>query len=428
MTWTLDAEHPFGNRRVRRFVSPSGLRALILPDDSAPVFAYQTWFRVGSRNERPGSTGIAHLFEHLMFGQTRNVAPGELDRLIESTGGDTNASTWVDWTYYRDSLPASELELAARLESDRMVNLVLENEQIESEREVVINERIEHVDDDVDGFLDEQLNATAFDVHPYRWPTIGWMQDIRSLAKDEILAFYDTYYAPNNATIVIVGDVDEQRTLDMLTRYYGDIPASAVPTDTCQAEPEQMGERRVRFGKPVFADRAVLGYRAPAHDHADWPVLELISTLLTGTLSSRLYRRLVVDTELASSADSGVSPFRDPSLFRFTINMTRDHRADEAIEHLDEILAELCAEPVADEQLERIKSCAETDFWSAMRTFDGRADQLGHYETTLGDFRALFEMNDRLRDIDAADIQRVANAYFDPSRRTVVIAEPEAGA
>jgi zinc protease len=371
---------------------------------------------------------MAHLFEHLMFGQTRNIAPGELDRLIESTGGDTNASTWVDWTYYRDSLPASELELAARLESDRLVNLVLENEQIESEREVVINERIEHVDDDVDGFLDEQLHALAFDVHPYRWPTIGWMDDIRSLSKDQIQAFYDTYYAPNNATIVVVGDVDEQRALDTLARYYGDIAPSEIPSGACEPEPAQTAERRASFAKPVFADRAVIGYRSPAHDHADWPVLELIGTLLTGTPSSRLYRRLVVDTELASSADSGVSPFRDPSLFRFTINLTRGHRSAEVERELDEALGELRTVPVGDEELERFKSCSETDFWSAMRTFDGRADQLGHYETTLGDFHALFDMNDQLRTIDADDILRVANEYFDASQRTVVVAEPEADA
>ncbi|HZS41130.1 MAG TPA: pitrilysin family protein, partial [Polyangia bacterium] len=172
----LVSEHPFGSLMTRLHRLPNGLRVLLLRDPSAPLVAYQTWFAVGSRHEREGTTGIAHLFEHLMFNQTESHPPGEFDRLLETVGGETNAATWVDWTYYRDSLPRAELQLAVELESDRMAHLVLGEDQVESEREVVANERRFRVEDDVDGFLSEELYRAAFTRHPYHWPTIGWMR------------------------------------------------------------------------------------------------------------------------------------------------------------------------------------------------------------------------------------------------------------
>jgi zinc protease len=425
MRWTLDVEHALGHQTIRRFVWPNGLRLILLADHSAPIFSYQTWFRVGSSNEQPGRTGMAHFFEHLMFNETDTMGPGQLDRLIEAAGGDNNAATWTDWTYYRTSLPARDLELAVRIESERMQRLVLEDKQIEAEREVVMNERLERVEDDVDGFLDERLYELAFTVHPYRWPTIGWMDDIRNLAKPDIHAFYRTFYKPSSATIVLVGDVDEQAALALIDRHYGDIPAAALPADAHPAEPAQEAERRHRFAKPVHADRLLVGYKAPAQSHPDWAVLEFIGALLAGGPSSRLYRRLVVDTEMATSVDCATMPFRDPSMFRVAVHMTRDHRAEAALAELDAMLADLGRTAVPERELVKVKNCVETDFWSALEDCDGRAEALGHYETTLGDFRELFAMADHLARIDAADIRRVAATYLDPRHRTVVIAEPD---
>jgi zinc protease len=425
MRWTLDAEHALGHRTIRRYVWPNGLRLILLADPSAPIFSYQTWFRVGSRNEQPGRTGMAHFFEHLMFNETEHLAPGQLDRMIEAAGGDNNAATWTDWTYYRTSLPARDLELAVRIESERMQRLVLEDKQIEAEREVVTNERLERVEDDVEGFLDEKLYELAFTVHPYRWPTIGWMDDIRSLSKPDIHAFYRTYYAPSSATIVLVGDVEEAAALGLVDRYYGAIPAATVPAEPSQAEPEQAAERRHRFAKPVHADRLLVGYKAPGQGHPDWPVLDFIAAILCGAPSSRLYRRLVVETEIATSVDCATMPFRDPSLFRVSVNLTREHRADEALAEIDAVIAELARTPVPARELAKIKNCVETDFWASLEDCDGRAEALGHYETTLGDFRRLFSMAEQIAKVDAGDIQRVAATYLDPRRRTVVIAEPD---
>lgn len=425
MPWKLECEQPFGGELVvRRHRLHSGLGLIVVVDRAAPILSYQTWFRVGSRHERPGATGMAHFFEHLMFNETRNLPAGEFDRVIETVGGDTNAATWVDWTFYRASLPARELELAVRLESDRMQNLVLEDEQLEAEREVIVNERLMRVEDDVEGFLDEQLMKLSFSSHPYHWPTIGWMEDIQSLAKAQFHDFYRTWYAPNAATVVVVGDVDEQRTLELVERYYGDIPAAELPADAVAPEPPQTAERRASFPKPVSAERVLLGYRAPAATDPDWIVLELISDLLTGGPSARLYRDLIVDRELAVSVDSGVLPFRDPSLLHMAIGMTRGHGADEAIAALDRAVDQLVATPVPDDELDKIKNGAETDFWSPLATCDGKGEALGHYELTLGDFRALFGVMDRMRAVTAADIQRVAARYLRPEQRTVVVATP----
>ncbi|HUH05283.1 MAG TPA: pitrilysin family protein, partial [Kofleriaceae bacterium] len=397
MTFALELEHRLGvdarraGATVRRYRAASGLTLIIAVDHAAPVLVYQTWFRVGSRNERAGATGMAHLFEHLMFNSTESLAQGELDRMIERVGGETNAATWVDWTYYTNTLPASALELIAGIEADRMQHLVLTDEVLAAERDVVAAERMERVDDDVDGFLSEQLFKLAFTTHPYHWPTIGWMQDIRGAARADIEAFYRTYYAPNNATLVLVGDVDEERALALLEARYGGIAAADLPPDRVTAEPPQTEERHASFEKPVPADRAIFGYRTPPQRDRDWAALEIADTLLSGSASSRLYRRLVIEDELASSVDGGLMPFRDPGLYEISVSMTRGHPAEEARAAIDEEIAALIAQPVGAAELEKARNCVETDFWSSMASLEGKAEALGHFETIAGDFRALFD-------------------------------------
>lgn len=426
MTWTLEAEHPFGaGAVVKRYRLGSGLGLILCRDAGAPIVTYQTWYRVGSRHELPGATGMAHLFEHLMFNQTESLPPGELDRLIERVGGETNAATWVDWTFYTTSVPAHELALAARIEADRMQHLVLTDDVLAAEREVVAAERLERVDDDIDGFLSEQLFALAFRDHPYHWPTIGWMDDIRGAEREQVLRFYRGYYAPNNATVVMVGDIDETEALAIVAQAYADIPPSEVAPDAAAAEPAQDAERLLSFAKPVPAERALLGYKSPPQGHPDWPVLELIDTLLTGGPSSRLYKRVVVDAELASSVDGSLLPLADPGLYELSINARRDHTTAEIAAIIDEETARLAREPVTARELAKAKSCAETDFWSGMVGAEGKADGLGHFETAVGDFRALFTTAARLEAATADDVMRVAATYLRPEQRSVVVARPE---
>ena len=426
MSWQLDAEAPAGRgTTAKRYRLGNGLTLIAAVDRRAPIVALQTWFRVGSRHERPGATGMAHLFEHLMFGQTESLPPGEFDRLVERTGGESNAATWVDWTYYRLSLPARDLALGVRLEAERMQHLVLESGPVESERDVVTNERRERVEDDVDGWLDEQLMAHAFTEHPYRWPTIGWMEDIRALSLPDIRAFYRTWYAPNNATIVCVGDFDEPALLDLIAHHYGSIPSAQLPEPSQVLEPAQTRERVVRAPKPIATDRLLVGYKAPGQDDADWAVLEIVATLLAGCPSARLYRRLVIEREAASSVDAQLTPFRDPSLLRLAVTAARGHTADEILGVIDEELALMADKPPAKAEVEKAKAIAETDFWTSLVDVDGKAEALGHYEAALGDFRKVNSLAERLAEVTADDVARVVRTYLQANRRTIVIAEPE---
>jgi len=426
MSWQLEAEAPAGRgTTARRFRLGNGLTLIAAVDRRAPIVALQTWFRVGSRHERPGATGMAHLFEHLMFGQTESLPPGEFDRLVERTGGESNAATWVDWTYYRLSLPARDLALGIRLEAERMQHLVLETAPVESERDVVTNERRERVEDDVDGWLDEQLMAHAFTLHPYRWPTIGWMEDIRALSLPDIRAFYRTWYAPNNATIVCVGDFDETTLLDLIASHYGSIPPAQLPEVSQVLEPAQVKERVVRAPKPIATDRLLVGYKAPGQDDPDWAVLEIVATLLAGCPSARLYRRLVIEREAASSVDAQLTPFRDPSLLRLAVTAARGHTADEILGVIDEELALMAEKPPLPAEVEKAKAIAETDFWTSLVDVDGKAEALGHYEAALGDFRKVNSLAERLAQVTTDDVARVVRTYLQANRRTIVIAEPE---
>jgi zinc protease len=428
-SWQLEAEAVIGSRGVtaKRFRLPNGLGLIAVIDRRAPIVALQTWFRVGSRHERPGATGMAHLFEHLMFGQTQGLPPGEFDRLVERTGGESNAATWVDWTYYRLSLPARDLPLGVRLEAERMQHLVLEHTPVESERDVVTNERRERVEDDVDGWLDEQLMAQAFTQHPYRWPTIGWMEDIRALSLQDIRSFYRQWYAPNLATIVCVGDFDEHALLELVAQHYAAIPPGDAPTakDEAVVEPPQTRERIVRAPKPIATDRLLVGYKAPGQDDPDWATLEIVATILAGCPSARLYRRLVIKSEVASSVDAQLTPFRDPSLMRLAVTAARGHTADEILGIIDQELADMMERPPLPAEVEKAKALAETDFWSALVDVDGRAEALGHYETALGDFRKVNTIAQRLAAVTVEDVARVVRAYLRPERRTIVIATPE---
>src|SRR3954466_8970450 len=407
MSWELEAEASAGRgTTARRYRLANGLGLITAIDKRAPIVALQTWFRVGSRHERPGATGMAHLFEHLMFGQTESLPPGEFDRLVERTGGESNAATWVDWTYYRLSLPARDLELGIKLEAERMQHLVLEPTPVEAERDVVTNERRERVEDDVDGWLDEQLMAHAFTEHPYRWPTIGWMEDIRALALPDIRSFYRTWYAPNNATIVCVGDFDEAALMELVAHSYGAIPPATLPAVEVVREPEQTRERIVRAPKPIATDRLLVGYKAPGQDDPDWATLEIVTTLLAGSPSARLYRRLVIEREVASSVDAQLTPFRDRSLLRLAVTAARGHTADEILGSIDHELAAMAEQPPLAAEVEKAKAIAETDFWTSLVDVDGKAEAIGHYETALGDFRKVNTIAERLAAVTTEDVAR----------------------
>lgn len=423
---TFDGEVAFGDRlTVRRWLLGNGLRILLMVDRSAPVVSYHTWFRVGSRHEKKGKTGLAHLFEHLMFNETKGLAAGEFDRLLERAGGETNAATWVDWTYYYENVPRAELPLVTRLEALRMRHLILRNKQVKSEKEVVANERRYRVDDDVDGAANEALYAAAFTKHPYHWPTIGWMRDIERFTIEDCRDFYKTYYAPSNATLVVAGDLDEAKALALLQKHYGSIPAQTVPKDRVVVEPPQKGERRLSMSFSTPTEKLLLGYRGPAFGEFDHAVLTVANEILFGGRSSRIYRRLVTKEEKASEVRGSIAPFKDPGLFEIWASARPGHKAKELLVVINEELARLAREPVREDELDKARNRLELSFIEGMETVGGKAEQVGFYDTVLGDAGRVFERLADYRSVTREHIQAAAKKYFRTSARTTMLIKPD---
>jgi len=422
----FEAEVPFGAAlKLRRYRFGNGLRVLILADPSTPLLSYHTWFRVGSRNERKGKTGLAHLFEHLMFGPTRNRGAGVLDRAIESAGGETNASTWTDWTQYHTELPASELEVIVPLEADRMQNLVLREPQVRSEKEVVANERRFRVEDDVEGEVQERMYALAFRRHPYHHPTIGWMKDIEGFTTRDCRRFYRMYYAPNNATLIIAGDVDEAALLALLQRHYGSLPAAAIEPPPRVVERPQTRERTLRLRRATPTEKLALGYHAPAFGDPDYPVLSLINELLFVGRSARVFQRLARKEKLAADVQGGIAPFIDPGLYDIWVGLRPGRHAHEALRVLDQELLRIREQRVPSKDLERVKNRAELSFLMALESAAGKAEQIGFYDAVLGDASQIFPRLEQFHAVTAQDVQRVARRVLDPKRRTRIEVVPD---
>jgi zinc protease len=420
---------PFGSRlKLHRYQLGNGLRLLALPDRSTPLLSYHTWYRVGSRNERKGKTGLAHLFEHLMFNETRNLPAGEYDRKIESAGGETNASTWTDWTQYHSELPASELSMIVALEAERMKNLVLRDKPVRSEKEVVINERRFRVEDDVEGTTYERLYALALRGHPYGHPTIGWMEDIEGFTIADCTRFYRTYYAPNNATVIAVGGFDEAQLLALVQRHYGVIRPARIPPYRPTPLPPQRAERKKVLRLQTPTEKLTLAYRAPAFSDPDYAVLSLINELLFIGRSSRMYQRLVRKDQLAADVHAGIAPFIEPALLDIWVGLRPGKRAREALRAVEDELARMCRERVSGRDLARVKSRAELGFLMAMETAAGKAEQIGFYETVLGDAGQIFERLALFRAVTADDVLRVARRVFDLRSRTRIEVMPKRGA
>jgi zinc protease len=417
---------PFGGETVHRYRLANGLAVLVLVDASAPIVAYHTWFNVGSRHEQPGKTGLAHLFEHLMFGETEHLKAGVFDRKLEENGAETNAATWVDWTYYHELIPADRVRLAITLEAERMQHLVLREPQVASEKEVVANERRYRVDDDVEGLANELLYKTAFARHPYRWPTIGWMEDIKGFSPEDCVAFYKTYYAPNNATVVVVGDVKERALLASIGDAYGVIPGQTIPAEDVTPEPAQLDERVLELRKPTASEKLLVAFKGPALGDADHATMTVLSEVLFGGRSSRLYRTLVVEKELAIDVRGWVSTFRDPGLFECGATARGAHTTLEILPFLDEAFARVRSDVVTDDELARAKARLELGSLQQLETVSGKAEQIGFFETVLGDPAHAFRRVDAYRRATASDLRRVARRYLLDGARTVLRVMPEA--
>ena len=423
--WTYEGGQPFGDGSVQSYRMGNGLKVLLLVDKSAPVVSYFTWFSVGSRHEKPGKTGLAHLFEHLMFNETEGLKAGEFDRKLEENGAESNAATWVDWTYYYESLPADRFALAVKLESERMARLVLREPQVTSEKEVVANERRYRVDDDVEGTASELLYKTAFAKHPYHWPTIGWMADIQAFTPEDCESFYKTYYAPNNALIVIVGDVREPDVLEKLRDAYGVLPPSEIPAEDAHPEPPQTEERREEIRKPTATEKIMVGYHGPAIGDADHAALTVLNEILFGGRASRVHRALVFEKELASEIRGWVSTFRDPGLYELYATAREKYTTSDLLTAMDIELAKVRDQIVSEDELARAKARLELAALQALESTSGKAEQIGFYEVVLGDPGGALRRLEAYRRVTANDLRKAARRYLTDSSRTVIAILPE---
>jgi zinc protease len=414
--------HAFGPvRKVERFRLPNGLELLAMRDTIAPVATVETWVRVGSRFEKDGKTGISHLFEHLMFGATKNRAHGQFDKLLEEAGAETNAATFLDWTHYHDACPKDAVGLALELEADRLQNLVLGPDQVKSEKEVVANERRERVDDDVEGAISELLWSSSFDEHGYRIPTIGSMEDILSFTPEDCEAFYGTYYAPNNATLVVVGDFEWTSLLGDVQRLYGPMPPSDIPVEDVRPEPPQLAERRVEIEKPTATEKLALAWKAPALGDADHAPLSVLCEILFGGAPSRVHRALVRRAEIALDVRAWLGTFRDPSLIDAFVVAREGVTCEQLLEALDAIVDDVRREPPAASELARAQARLELEGLQGLESAAGKAESIGFNDVVLGDPGAVFTRLEAIRRVTRSDLLRVARRWLLPQYRTMVL-------
>jgi zinc protease len=403
----------------------NGLRVLLLEDHRSPIVSFQTWYRVGSRNEQRGLTGLAHFLEHLMFKGTQKYGPRQFARLVEENGGRDNAFTTQDVTSYFVDIAADRLDLIIDLEADRMHNLVLDTKDIESERQVVIEERRTRTEDDPGGFLGEAVGSIAFRAHPYGQPIIGWVVDLERLTPEQIRAFYRTYYVPNNATVVVAGDFKAAETLEKIKQRFGSIPRGPDPPPMLAVEPAQNGERRVTVSRKAELPIVYLAYHVPNWKSEDASSLEVLSAVLAGGRTSRIYKNLIYDRQLALDAGGDYSYFSfDPNLFWFWATPMPGQAPDVLEKALLDEMERLKREPVTAEELQRAKNQIEASFVFAEDSVHRRASLVARFDF-VGGAAEKARFLERIRSVTDADLMRVAQAWFPASLKNVGVLIPK---
>ncbi|MGA2810720.1 MAG: pitrilysin family protein [Candidatus Acidiferrum sp.] len=403
----------------------NGMKVLVQSDHSIPNVALYIFYRIGSRNEHPGTTGLSHFFEHMMFNGAKKYGPGDLDKVMEAHGGSNNAYTSRDVTVYQDWFPRSTMPLIFDIEGDRIENLSFDPAKIKSEREVVASERRLSVDNENGGVLDEQLWATAFIAHTYQWPVVGWMSDIEHWTMDDLKHHFAMGYSPSNATMVVVGDVSSEEVFKLCEQYIEPIPAHAPPPAVTTLEPEQLGERRLLVHKPSELPLLMIGYHVPQTNSPDFYALNILRTVLFQGESSRMYQRLVDHDQIALDVESESEPAFDPTL---AIILAQPKQGIDPAVCEKAIYAELDRTKsalIAEEELEKAKNIRLMEFYQQMRTINGRANTIGTYEVFFGDYGKLFDAAKNYAAVTREDVERVAKAYFGANNRTVATLLPE---
>lgn len=413
---------------VSKTILDNGLTVVLREMHHAPVTSFWIWYRVGSRNERSGITGISHWVEHMLFKGTPRFPQGEFDKAVAREGGMFNGMTWLDFTTYFETLPADRIDLALRAEADRMVNAVFDPAEAELERTVIISER--QGNENNPGFLlSEALQAAAFQAHSYHHSVIGWQCDLETMTRDQLYAHYRSYYVPNNAIVAVAGDFVAADMLARIEALFGGIPRGLAAPPVTATEPPQRGERRVIVEGPGATAYLELAFRVPPATHPDYLPLLLLESVLSGAKgmslwggggsnrSSRLYKALV-ETDLASDADCSVSATIDPYLFNFSATVRAGRTLAEVEAALLAEIQRVIEEPVSEAELQKAIKQTRAQFAYSSESVTDQGYWLGFSEI-VADVSWFLGFLDKLAAVTVADVQRVAQTYFKPSLRNV---------
>ena len=409
---------------VTEKVLPNGLKVLLKEMHKAPVATFQIWYRVGSRNECLGKTGLSHMLEHMMFKGTKKYGPKTFSQTVQRNGGNDNAFTSHDYTAYFETFASDRIGIALDLESDRMQDLLIDPKEFLSERDVVKEERRMRYEDDPFNSMVEQMMSVAFSAHPYQWPVIGWMADISSFTRDDLYRHYRAYYEPNNATIVVAGDIDPKTLLPLIEKYFGGIPRGPETRRVDAVEPKHLGERRVVVKRQAELPAVFAGYNVPTLKHPDSYALEVLQGVLSSGKSSRLYKSLVYEKQIALYAGGDYDNVSaDPNLFYLYAGVMPGKTTDEVENALYAEIDRFKTDPVTDEELQKAKNQIEAGFIMGQDSVFNQAMLLGQFES-VASWKLLEKYVDNIRAVSKEDVMRAAKEYFSEDNRTVGILIP----
>ena len=406
---------------VKTFTLENGMKFFVLEDHSIPNANMYFFYKVGSRNEYPGITGLSHFCEHMMFNGAKKYGPKMFDIVMEAAGGANNAYTNKDVTVYTDWFPSSSIETMFDLEADRIGHLALADKMVESERGVVLSERLTIYENYNSALLSDQVDAVAFMAHPYHWPVIGYESDIRNWKKSDLQRYFDTYYAPNNAVMVMAGDITLEEVKPLVKKYFESIPSREPPRPVHTEEPPQMGEKRITVTKKVSSLHIMMTYHVPETRSEDYYALDILSSILGDGNSSRLYRSIVSEKQLAVSIYAYMPEALDPTLFYIYAICARDVKVEdlEAAIYLE--IDKVVNEGVTQQELQKVKNNKLVNFYRKMSTINGKADSIGTYEIFFGSYKKLFDAPREYDKVTSGDIKTAAAKYLKKSNRTVGI-------
>jgi zinc protease len=426
----LGFAHTTASAEIFERTLTNGLKVIVKEDHRAPVAVQQVWYRAGSIDERTGKTGVAHVLEHMMFKGTKKVPVGEFSKRIAAAGGSENAATSNDFTYYFEKLDKSKLALAMELESDRMHNLNLSAAEFAKEIKVVMEERRMRTDDEPQSLLYEKMMAVTYQEHPYQHPVIGWMSDLESLTVEDAQSWYKQWYAPNNATLIIAGDVKAEEVFALAQRHYGRIPAEKQPVRRQYTEPAQLGIKRLVVKAPAELPQLIMGYHTPTLKDADkdWKpyALQILAGVLDGNESARLNKHLVREQQIVSSTGAGYDPTaRGPSQFILEATPSAGKTVQEAEAALRGEIALLLKEGVKPEELQRIKTQVMAGEVYKLDSVFYQAMQIGHLETIGLGYKTIPLMLAKLQAVTAEQVQQVAAEFLQDDNLTVAVLDPQ---